>query len=78
MRAIAQDGETYAKVCVQYEKREFHIAFGYDERESIKIRLEPLNDKVYIDYVNVDTRVWQTKELTLEEFVELIKGITSP
>ena len=78
MKAIPYEGDAYTKVCAKYEKRELHILFGYKERESIRIRLEPSNDKVYVDYVNSDTRVWQAKWMALEDFVELIKGVATP
>ena len=78
MKAVPQEGYAYGQARLPYAQREFHITFGYKERESIKIRLEPLNDKVYVDYVNSDTQVWQFKELALEDFIALIKGAASP
>lgn len=69
-------GTTIARsVAAEFEQRRFDVNYGFRDRESVQVRLDPDNESVYMCYTEKEGRVINHATVPFTEFVKSFKSL---
>lgn len=69
-------GEAISKpAIVMYEHRRFYVGFGFKNRDSVQVRLEHDNEKIYLSYTECDGRQLHAATVPFDKFLVAVKTL---
>ena len=69
-------GESTARPSyAMYEHRRLYVGFGFNDRDTVQVRLEPDNENVYLCYTECDGMRVHTATIPFDKFLDAVKTL---